>query len=149
MTNFHAALPFLGTHVDKSLTAANGAVAAFTVSGGPVLITSLLGRVTTPIGATVATLKLALNPTAAGATLDLCTAVAVTSDVADVLYTISGVFSEALNVDNVGAEEGLTKPFYIPVGSLEAIFSADPVGGVILWTIHYVPIEAGALVVAA
>lgn len=141
----------LGTRVEKSITAANGEVDIFTVSGGIVLITAIVGEVTTAIGGTASNLKLTFDPTATtGTTVDICAAVAVTSDPVGTLY------SPRLNLNNGNLIEGETGAvvrtdghLYVQNGIITADFDADPVGGVIRWVCFFVPIDAGASVVAS
>ena len=139
----------LGIRVEKSITAANGVVNAFTIAGGLIQITSLIGIVTTQIGATVATLKLQSDPTATGSTVDLCAAVAVTGDIIGHLYSISGTAGDNIQIGSIGAVRGMDSPVYVPIGTIENVFSADPVGGVIRWVLHYLPVDSDATVVAA
>lgn len=139
----------VGQRVVKSITAANGEVTIANVAGGEVLVRAIYGKVTTVIGSTVSSLKLVANPTATGSTLDLCAAVAVTSDPVGTLYSITGTVGDNLDVDKVGAVATLAKPFVVATGAIAANFSADPVGGVIEWTIIYEPLTPGATVVAA
>lgn len=143
----------LGTKVDKSITAANGTVSLFTITGGRVLLTSLVGRVTTAIGATASNLKLVYNPTAAGTSFDMCTAVAVTSDAVEQTYTILGN-TETVGALLVGGAVGQCNPVFedgylVQAGAIEANFSADPVGGVIAWSVTYIPYDLTAVVAAA
>jgi len=143
----------LGRQVKKSITAANGTVTLFNIAGGRILITSLVGRVTTLVGSTTSNLKLVYNPTAAGTSFDMCTAVDVATDAVEQTYYITG------NVGSggallVGGAVGQANPVFedgylIQAGAIEANFSADPVGGVIEWTMTYVPYDDAATVAAA
>lgn len=144
----------LGTRVLKSTgVVASGTTTLFTVAGGRVLLTGLLGRVTTLIGATVATCKLTYNPTAAGTSFDMCTAVSIETDAVEQAYYIAGSVASggALLVGGaVGqANPVFTAPVSLQAGTIEQILSADPVGGVIEWTVTYIPWDTGASVVAA
>lgn len=136
----------LGKSAVKSITAANGVVNAFAVTGGVVVITSVLGIVTTQIGATAATLKLQSDPTATGTTNDICSTATVTGDIVGTLYSVSGIPGVALEIGDIGFVEGPSKLFYVSIGTIENVFSADPVGGVIEWTINYIPIQPGAAI---
>ena len=138
----------LGDRVEKSITADNGVVNTFAVTGGLVLVTSLVGIVTTQIGATVATLKLQSDPTATGSTVDLCAAVAVTGDIIGTLYSISGAGGDNIIIGSIGTVAGPSQAFYVPVGTIESVFSADPVGGAIRWVLHYIPVDTNAVVSA-
>lgn len=132
---------------------ANGETSLFTIAGGKVLITGLLGFVTVAVGATASNAKLVFDPTATGTDFDLCTATAITSDAVEQQYTIAG------NMETVGAllvngAVGQCNPMFVdPVsltpGAIHQNLSADPVGGEITWRVWWLPIDTGASVVAA
>lgn len=144
----------LGTAVSKATgTVANGITTLFTIAGGRVVITSLVGRVTTAIGATASNCKLTYNPTAAGTSFDLCTAVAIETDAVEQTYYVAGSVASggALLVGGaVGQANGVfSSPYILQAGTLEQNLSADPVGGAITWTVTYYPYDNGASLVAA
>lgn len=143
----------LGKQVKKSITAANGTVTLFNITGGRILITSLVGRVTTLIGSTTSNLKLVYNPTAAGTSFDMCAAIDVATDAVEQTYYIAGSVATPGNL-LIGGTVGQANPtfedgYLIQAGAIEANFSADPVGGVIEWTMTYVPYDDAATVAAA
>lgn len=144
----------LGLRADKATgTVANGTTSLFTIGTGRILLTSLVGRVTTAIGSTVSNCKLVYNPTAAGTSFDMCTAVAITSDAVEQTYTILG------NTETVGAllvagAVGQCNPVFedgylLRPGAIEQNLSADPVGGAITWSVTWIPYDVGATLVAA
>lgn len=146
----------LGTPVSKATgTVANGTTSLFTIAGGQVVITSLVGRVTTVIGSTVSNAKLVFNPTAAGTSVDMCTAVAITSDAVAQTYTFATTHSTAapgalIVAGDVGWASGvLAFPDILNAGVIEQNLSADPVGGAITWTVTWIPLDEGATLVAA
>jgi len=145
----------LGRQVKKSITTANGIVTLFNITGGRILLTSLAGRVTTLIGSTTSNLKITYNPTAAGTSFDLCTAVDVATDAVENTYTLLstatiGSPGALVVAGTVGqAQPVVQSPFLLQAGALEANFSADPVGGVIEWTMTYVSYDDAATVAAA
>lgn len=133
----------LGDVATKTVTVSGaGTIAAFNVTGGMVAITSLVGRVTTAI--TVAgTTKLVANPTA-GSSVDLCTA----TD----LGTTDTVVGEILNVAkgttiSLGADE-LPNPVVVETGAIEVV-TATGGDGAVKWYATWVPIDDGAVLVAA
>lgn len=143
----------LGVRVEKSTgVVASGVFNLFTVTGR-VLLTSLVGEVTTLIGATVATLKLSYDPTAAGSTFDLCTAVSVETDAVKQQYYIAGNVATpgALLVGGTVGQSNpvFSQPLLLSAGVITQTLSADPVGGVISWTTTYIPLDNGSSVVAA
>jgi hypothetical protein len=144
----------LGILVNKATgTVANGTTSLFTIAGGRVLITSLVGRVTTAIGATTSNAKLVYNPTAAGTSFDMCTAVDIASDAVEQTYYITGSVAST-GALLVGGAVGQANPIFedgylVQAGAIEQNLSADPVGGAITWSVTYVPYDAGASLVAA
>ena len=143
----------LGQQVTKSITAANGIITLFNITGGRAVITSLVGRVTTLIGATTSNLKLTYNPTAAGTSFDLCTATAVETDAVEQAYYLTGAVGSVAALQVAGAvgqaNPVFSTPYTFQAGTIEANFSADPVGGVISWALTWVPLDTGASVAAA
>jgi hypothetical protein len=145
----------LGVRVNKATgTVATGTTSLFTIAGGRVVVTSLIGRVTTAIGATASNLKLVYNPTAAGTSFDLCTATAIESDAVEQTYSIDGSVNTvgAVNVTGTVGQNAsaiFSKPYILQAGTLEQSLSADPVGGAITWTVTYFPYDDGASLVAA
>lgn len=132
----------LGVTVSKSTgTLAATTIPLFTVAGGLVAVTSIVGRVTTAI--TVAnSYKLQHNPTA-GTTVDLCTATDIgTTDtvVGEILVAKKGA---ALAV---GAAL-LVAPVVMETGQIESVSAGTD--GVIKWYVSWVPIDDGATLVAA
>ena len=130
----------------------------FTVSG-LVLVTAIVGKVTTAI--TVAnTVKLQANPTT-GTASDLCAAtdLGTTDTPAGNLLSISGAPTGAIQ-SGIGAVPawpvakvstdflGAAKGFYVAAGTIEQVTATGADGG-ITWYLRYVPIEAGATIVAA
>lgn len=143
----------LGPSVKKTINHANGTVSLFTITGGRVLLTSLVGRVTVAMGATTSNLKLVYNPTAAGTSFDMCTAVDVASDAVEQTYYISGSVASG-GALLVGGAVGQANPMFedgylVQAGAIEANFSADATAGTIEWTVTYVPYDDGAAVAAA
>lgn len=144
----------LGQSVSKATgTVANGATTLFTIAGGRIVVTSLVGRVTTLIGSTASNAKLVYNPTAAGTSFDLCTAVAIETDAVEQTYYITGNVAStgALLVGGAVGQANpiFTNPYVLQAGTIEQNLSADPVGGAITWTVTYYPYDNGASLVAA
>ena len=122
--------------------------ALFTIVGGRVIITSLIGEVTTVIGGTTPSMKLIANPTAAGASFDLVSAVAITADAVGNLYSLAATAGGALQVTESGtAVFGVAMA--VKVGTIDCNISAADATGSIKWSLTYVPLDNGASVVAA
>jgi hypothetical protein len=118
----------------------------FTVTGGRVIVTSLVGEVTTVLGGTTPSIKLIANPTAAGASVDIATAAVVTADAVGNLYgvgTVGGTLIVLESVTPVGAA------FVIKAGTIDLNTTANDMTGAIKWTLTYVPLDDGASVVAS
>lgn len=122
----------------------------YTVSGGSVLVTSLLGVVSgVATGSTVTTLALGTAPTTGTAsTTSIATAVAITSlEIGSwVAPQASSGKGGALVVGaNAGATLFLANPFVVPAGAITWTTSASDTGK-IAWYLTYVPLDTGASV---
>lgn len=149
----------LGTVVSKAYTPlVVETKTLFTVSG-LVYVTAIVGQVTTAI--TVAnTVKLVANPTT-GTSSDLTAAtdLGTTDTPAGNLLTISGAPTGAI-VSGIGAASnfpiskvsadylGAAGGIFLAAGTIEQVTATGADGG-ITWYVGYVPIAAGATIVAA
>jgi hypothetical protein len=143
----------LGTQVANSsgkTVPQNATSTIFTVSGGRVAVTSLVGKVTTVIGGTTPSAKIVATPTV-GSANDLCTATAITSDEVGTQYSIPGPTGSALGVSGSGSGgvTGQTAPVIVAAGTIGVNVSASDATGAIQWALTYVPIDDGASVTAA
>ena len=140
----------LGFRVDRATAAlpqtADGAL--FTVSGARVAVTLILGEVTTVIQTQANNTKLKLNPTATGADQDLCAVLSITGDPVGELYTISGVVGDAMRSDLLIGLGMAASPFILSEGDIELDCAASNTGSV-AWSIWYLPLDTGAVIVAA
>jgi len=146
-------MPGLGFAVTKSGShAAATSHDLFTVTG-KVLITLLAGEVTTVIDTTT-TLKLRIKTD----NVDLCAATTITTDADGTQYLLTGDFGDTLNggVAPVlrAADKNSLGGWGFVVGDAGGTATIEDVldgagGGVVLWTLYYMPLEAGASVVAA
>lgn len=128
----------------------NATSTIFTVSGGRVMVTSLVGKVTTVIGGTTPALKLVATPTT-GSANDLCTTGTITSDEVGTQYSIPGPTGSALNISGSGSGgvTGQTAPVVVAPGTIGVNVSASDATGAIQWTLTYIPLDNGASVTAA
>ena len=140
----------LGVPVTKATATlpAGTAGALFTVAGGRVLVTSIVGEVTTVIQTQANNTKLTANPTT-GSSVDMCAVLDITADEVGCLYGITGTPADAL----VGTDAGLTigmgnKGIVVNAGTIDLDCAATNSGSV-KWTLHYVPIDSGATVVSS
>lgn len=121
--------------------------ALFTVTGGRVAITSIVGQVTTVIQTQANNTKIVANPTT-GTDVDLCAVLDISADQVGCLYGITGVFSDAMVGANAGATVLQQRAIVVNVGTIDLSCAASNTGSV-KWDITYVPIDAGAAIVAA
>jgi hypothetical protein len=128
-------------------TLAATTVDLFIIAGGEVLITSLYGKVTTSI--TVAnSYKLQVAPTT-GATQDLCTAVDIgtTDTIAGTLLTF-GLAATTAPPALMSTKYGRALDMVpVSIGKIQSVSAGTD--GVITWYCTWVPLIAGATLVAA
>lgn len=126
---------------------ATTATAYFTVSGGRILLTSILGEVTTIVQTQINNMKLISNPTT-GTSVDMCAVLDISADEVGCLYGITGVPADALIGTNAGLARAMTSRLVIPIGAIELSCSATNTGAT-KWQLTYIPLDDGAYVVAA
>lgn len=130
----------------------------FTVTGGKVLITAVIGEVTTVQGATANSFNLQYTKSG-GSAADLCAATICTSDAVGTLYTTTWVAAELLSVQKTGGSEvpsvtfaplgvGAAKGIVVDAGTLSLKASGSNTGAT-AWTLTYIPIDDNATVAAA
>lgn len=122
--------------------------AIFNITGGRILIRSLIGEVTTAIQAQACTVKVTSTPTT-GTAVDLS---AVSASISGLevggKLTLPAAAATGLVVGNAGGVIGEQAKWIVPIGSLGITTSATNTGSV-KWDLIYVPIDVGAQVVAA
>ncbi len=139
----------LGRHVARATATLpqTTAAALFTISGGRVLITSIIGEVTTVIQTQANNTKLTANPTT-GTSVDMCAALSTTADEAGCMYGITGTPADAMVGTNAGLTVGMTCPQVLNIGTIDLDCAASNTGSV-KWDLTYIPIDDGAAIVAA
>ena len=122
----------------------------FTVSGGKVLITSLIGEVTTVIQTQADNTKLTFDPTDAGATQDLCAVLDITADAVGTMYSITGTPATAMQdaLNFLPSSKVPAQPIVLKPGSILLDCAASNTGSV-KWDLTYIPLDNGASVAAA
>lgn len=147
----------LGVRVEKAAFTlpASTSTAIFTVSGGRVLVTSLIGEVTTVVQSQACNLNVTIDPTGAGAAADLAAATEINADAVGTFYTVNGVQADLLGSQTDGGTQVPThalarvgQAFMVPVGSILLKTSATNTGAT-KWTLTYIPLDDGASVAAA
>ena len=121
--------------------------ALFTISGGRVLITQIVGEVTTVIQTQANNTKIKYNPTGAGADTDLCAVLNISADAVGTYYGITGTVGDAM-IDGIRMVKGQVAPLVLEEGDIELDCAASNTGA-IKWTIWYIPLDNGAAIEAA
>jgi hypothetical protein len=120
----------------------------FTIAGGRVLITALIGEVTTVIQNSDPVAKLTSNPTT-GSSVDIASTADLTSLEAGGFVVCEGD-GTALVLSNAGAAYmAAGVGFWVcPIGTIDLTTGASKTGA-FKWDLFYIPIDEGASVVAA
>lgn len=139
----------LGRKVDRATAALPQTTAGtlFTVTGGRILLTSIVGEVTTIIQTQANATKLQSVPTT-GTAVDLCATLDITADEVGCLYGITGTLATAMVGANAGATVIPTVALVVPIGAIKLNCAASNTGSV-KWSITYVPLDNAATVAAA
>lgn len=135
-----------GVTVSKATGTLTAATTALFNVTGLVLVTSIVGKVTTAI--TVAnSYKLQANPTV-GTTSDLVAAtdIGTTDTPAGSLLGFTGVKADSIT-QGPGSNPVIQRPIAVDAGTIEQVSAGSD--GAITWYLTYVPLEAGARVTAA
>lgn len=139
-----------GKKVDRAAAALpqTAQTAYFTVAGGRVLITGIIGEVTTAVQAQATTVQLIATPTTG-------TAVNLSNSTGDVngkeigaTITLATTLGGTLVVNNAGANLVAPNYFLVRTGTIDFKTAASSTGAT-KWTLFYVPVDDGASVVAA
>lgn len=150
-SNFDAAtstLMGLGASVSKGATTLPATTTAnlFTITGGRILMTGIVGEVTTVVQTQACNLSISSDPTVAGTSVALCGVLNISADTVGTLYSITGTVSDAM-VDGL-AVRGMTMPLIIQAGAIVWTTSATNTGAV-SWKMWYQPLDSGVVVAAA
>jgi hypothetical protein len=129
----------------------SGADPLFTITGGPILVTSIVGIVATVIGG-AANGTLQATTTTPAATVALSTTVAIDNDAAGTSYRFVGA-TGVLTPDTNGAKiiDPVTVEdchFLVPIGNISFLGSAARTG-VIKWYMTYKPLSPDSVVAVA
>src|SRR6266487_4445118 len=123
----------------------------FTVTGGLILLTSLVGLVTKAIGGTATTLSAGSTPTGGSANVtSLATATAITSATVGTLIAVpktTGALVVANGAVAAGGVLDMGGIAVVPAGVVTVTTSATTTGA-ITWRLTYLPYDAGVSVTA-
>lgn len=136
----------LGTQVDRA-TEHMADKDIFSVNGGRVLITGLVGTVTTAIGGGSEDIELDFDPDNAEATIALCTATLIDADPIGTMYTLAAAVGSALTIGTQTVAIGPSSPWVLEEGDIVLDETGTEVGS-IQWTLWYLPVDEGATVTA-
>lgn len=128
----------------------NGDDVLFNITGGPILVTKIIGIVTVNIGGNACNCTLEVDTTTpAVVNLALSTAVAVTGDAAGTSYHITAASPGVFTPTTAGYKDQIPiNDVLVPIGSIVAKFSAANTG-TIKWYLVYKPLSPNSVVVAA
>lgn len=122
--------------------------ALFRITGGKIRLTSILGEVTTAIGAVANATKLKHNPSGVGSDVDLCATLDINADAVGQVYSIVGVLATAMKSTTLWAvvpADNIPWPGVIlGPGDIELDCAGSSVTGAIKWTITYELVDSGA-----
>lgn len=141
-----------GVKVDRATAALPASTLGdlFTVTGGRIVITSLVGEVTTVLGSGANSLTIGTTPTVGTGSASALGSGTTSLLTAPVGTHIAASPGSAVIVD-LGTQAGVALPsfgFLADPGSV-TITTAATVTGSVKWSITYIPYDDGALVVAA
>lgn len=138
----------LGKKIDRAPANMTNGLSLFTVSGGRVMVTALIGEVTTVIETKTVNFKLQANPTV-GTTTDLCSNLDLSADEVGTKYSIAGnAAATAMQRGESGSVPAQTTAVICAPGTIDAAVGATHTGA-IKWTLFYIPIDDGAEIMPA
>lgn len=119
----------------------------FTITGGRVYVYAIIGEVTTVIQTQTNNAQLVFNH-ATAADVDLCADLDISADAVGELYSITGVFANAMVSGFALPATVLPSPLILSEGSIDLDCSASNTGAV-AWTVFWAPLDDGVYVAAA
>lgn len=126
-----------------------GTVNLFTVSGGRILVTQILGEITESMENIAIVVSLQADPTA-GSPRGICANLDIDTYLIGDLLGITGINTDAmLPPATSGVIEAQTMGVIVQEGTIDLISAATPATGRVKWTLKWIPIDEGAAVVIA
>lgn len=136
-----------GTTVQRAASnlAQSGNLTLFTVTGGRVLLTTIVGEVTTAIQAQADAVKLQSVSTTGSITTDLCATVDVNGAAVGNLFGMTGTAATAAVLGSAVPQlnEVIMQPGIIRMNA------AASNTGQMKWTVTYIPLDDGAVLTAS
>ena len=127
-------------------TVASPGEALFTISGGRVLVTRLVGEVTTAIEGTDPVLSVTSAPTTGTAVVLASTVDSKSAEVGGFLSVEGDGTALVLSVAGAVLATAVPTSFVVPIGSIGLISGASKTGAM-KWDLTYIPLDEGAAVV--
>lgn len=121
--------------------------ALFTITTGRILLTHLTGKVTTVIETAANNMKLTYNPTGTGASTDLCIVLDISALAVGVYFNLPAARGSALASAPFLADFG-TQMLILGPGTIDLSCDASKTGA-IAWMAGWIPLDAGARLVAS
>ena len=115
-----------------------------TITGGRVILASIIGEVTTVIQTQTDNAKLVFNPTESGASTDICAVLNITAKAVGTLLSITGTIATALQ-SGLWFTTTMATPLILSEGTIDLDCSASNTGNV-MWDMYYLPLDEGATV---
>ena len=137
----------LGQKVERATDNITTGEDLFNVEGGRVMVTAIIGQVTTLMETKTINFKLVSDPDV-GTSTDMCANLDLSADEVGTIYTISGAVATAMQRGESGNVPAQITPVVVAAGAIEATVGATHTGS-IKWTLFYIPIDDGAYVEAA
>ena len=144
---YNLAEAHLGIPVNKAAATlpASTTQTIFTVTGGRVLVTLLVGEVTTVIQAQACNLKVTSNPTV-GTDVDLASNLDINAKEAGTLLLVEGDGTALVGANAGAALNGVGRTaIVVPAGVIQIETSATNTGAT-KWQLRYFPLDNGAYV---
>ena len=121
----------------------------FTITGGRVLVTVMVGEITTIVQAQACTLKVTSVPTT-GTAVDVASALDINGFEAGAILVVEGdgtaLIGAAAGAGHAPALNAL--PFILPIGTVRIATSATNTGAT-KWDVWYFPLDDGAAIASA
>ena len=141
----------LGVHAVKASATlpASTVQNLFTIAGGRVLVTHLIGEVTTVVQSQACNLKVSSDPTT-GSTVDIASNLDINAFEAGAILVVEGDGTALIGTSaGAGFAPALNAlPFVLPIGTVTITTSATNTGAS-KWDLWYFPLDDGASVVSA
>ncbi len=141
-----AALMIKGVRVAKATASLpqNGTSTLFTVAGGNVVLTGIVGEVTTQVETKTNNAKLISTPTT-GSAVDMCATLDITALETGAFLTITGTPANNMVKANAGSIALTATPVIVAPGTI-GLNTDTTATGASKWWMWYVPLEDGASV---